>query len=321
MTCHRGEDLLNALAATVTKIGPYTLLNRISQGGMAEVYKAMQHGVEGFERTVAIKRILPHIARDPNFIAMFQAEAKLAVQLQHGNIAQIYKLGRHGETFYIALEFVDGRDVGAILDHAQRSSNPAPAALACYIIARVCDGLDYAHNKTDPLGNPLNIIHRDISPPNILVSYEGEVKVIDFGLAKAASSTIQTQAGVIKGKLAYMSPEQVRGAKIDHRSDIFAAGVVFFEILTGKRLFRGNSDLETFEKVRNCHVPRPSTINPRIPRRLEQILLTALARDPDRRFQSAGALHDRLKEFMFTNRMVARGEHLGRWMRDTFKKN
>ena len=308
------------MAETVTKIGPYTLLTRISQGGMAEVYKAKQHGVEGFERTVAIKRILPHIARDPNFIAMFQAEAKLAVQLQHGNIAQIYKLGRHGDTFYIALEYVDGRDVGAILDHAQRSNNPAPAALACYILARVCDGLDYAHNKTDPRGNPLNIIHRDISPPNILVSYEGEVKIIDFGLAKAASSTIQTQKGIIKGKLAYMSPEQVRGATIDHRSDVFAAGVVFFEILTGTRLFRGNSDLETFEKVRACHVPRPSNLNPNIPRRLEQILLTALARDPDRRFQSAGALHDRLKEFMFSKRLITRSEHLGQWMRETFPK-
>jgi serine/threonine-protein kinase len=307
------------LVAKLTKIGPYTVLERISAGGMAEVFKAKQTGVEGFERTVAIKRILPHIARDPNFIAMFQAEAKLAVQLMHGNIAQIYKLGRHEDSFYIALEFVDGRDIGAILDYAQRSKQPAPPELACYILSRVCDGLDYAHTKKDSRGTPLNIIHRDISPPNILVSYEGEVKIIDFGLAKAASTTIQTKAGIIKGKLAYMSPEQVRGSKIDHRSDVFAAGVVFFEILTGKRLFRGNSDLETFEKVRACHVPRPSKINPTIPRRLEQILLTALARNPARRFQTASALNDRLKEFMFTNRMSARGEHLGRWMQHAFK--
>jgi len=294
------------------------VLERISAGGMAEVYKAKQVGAEGFERPVAIKRILPHIARDPNFIAMFQAEAKLAVQLQHGNICQIYQLGRHDDSFYIALEYVDGRDVGAVLDLHQKQNRGVPLPQACYIISRACEGLDYAHNKKDNSGKSLNIIHRDISPPNLLISYEGEVKLIDFGLAKAVGSSIQTQAGIIKGKLAYMSPEQVRGSQLDGRSDVFALGIVFFELLTARRLFRRDSDLETFDAVRQCKIPKPSEINTSIPEALETILLTALARNPDERFASAAAFHEALREFVLRARMTFRGDQLGEWMRKMF---
>lgn len=294
------------------------MLERISAGGMAEVYKAKQVGAEGFERPVAIKRILPHIARDPNFIAMFQAEAKLAVQLQHGNICQIYQLGRHEDSFYIALEYVDGRDVGTVLDLHQKQSRGVPLPQACYIISRACEGLDYAHNKKDNAGKPLNIIHRDISPPNLLISYEGEVKLIDFGLAKAVGSSIQTQAGIIKGKLAYMSPEQVRGGQLDGRSDVFALGIVFFELLTARRLFRRDSDLETFDAVRQCKIPKPSELNQAIPESLERVLLTALARNPDERYASAAAFHEALREFVLRERMTLRGDQLGEWMRKMF---
>ena len=296
------------------------MLERISAGGMAEVYRAKQTGADNFERPVAIKRILPHIARDPNFIAMFQAEAKLAVQLQHGNICQIYQLGRHEDSFYIALEYVDGRDVGAILDLHQKQNRPIPLPQACYIIRRVCEGLDYAHNKKSNQGEPLNIIHRDISPPNLLISYEGEVKLIDFGLAKAVGSSVQTQAGIIKGKLAYMSPEQVRGGPLDLRSDVFAVGIVFFELLTARRLFRRDSDLETFDAVRQCRIPRPSEINPGIPAALEQILLTSLARDLDQRYQSAGAMNEAIQEFALSSRNTFRGDQLGEWMRRLFAR-
>ena len=308
------------MLAVPDRIGPYQVLERISAGGMAEVYRAKQTGADNFERPVAIKRILPHIARDPNFIAMFQAEAKLAVQLQHGNICQIYQLGRHEDSFYIALEYVDGRDVGAILDLHQKQGKPIPLPQACYIIGRVCEGLDYAHNKKSSQGEPLNIIHRDISPPNLLISYEGEIKLIDFGLAKAVGSSVQTQAGIIKGKLAYMSPEQVRGAALDLRSDVFAVGIVFFELLTARRLFRRDSDLETFDAVRQCRVPRPSEINPDIPKALEEILLTALARDIDKRYQSAGAMNEAIQDFALSSRNTFRGDQLGEWMRRLFSR-
>ena len=308
------------MLAVPDRIGPYQVLERISAGGMAEVYRAKQTGADNFERPVAIKRILPHIARDPNFIAMFQAEAKLAVQLQHGNICQIYQLGRHEDSFYIALEYVDGRDVGAILDLHQKQGKPIPLPQACYIIRRVCEGLDYAHNKKSSQGEPLNIIHRDISPPNLLISYEGEIKLIDFGLAKAVGSSVQTQAGIIKGKLAYMSPEQVRGAALDLRSDVFAVGIVFFELLTARRLFRRDSDLETFDAVRQCRVPRPSEINPDIPKALEEILLTALARDIDKRYQSAGAMNEAIQDFALSSRNTFRGDQLGEWMRRLFSR-
>ncbi len=308
------------MLAVPDRIGPYQVLERISAGGMAEVYRAKQTGADNFERPVAIKRILPHIARDPNFIAMFQAEAKLAVQLQHGNICQIYQLGRHEDSFYIALEYVDGRDVGAILDLHQKQGKPIPLPQACYIIGRVCEGLDYAHNKKSSQGEPLNIIHRDISPPNLLISYEGEIKLIDFGLAKAVGSSVQTQAGIIKGKLAYMSPEQVRGAALDLRSDVFAVGIVFFELLTARRLFRRDSDLETFDAVRQCRVPRPSEINPGIPKALEEILLTALARDVDKRYQSAGAMNEAIQDFALSSRNTFRGDQLGEWMRRLFSR-
>ena len=311
-----------ALAAVVPeKIGPYEVLERISAGGMAEVYKAKQTGADNFERPVAIKRILPHIARDPNFIAMFQAEAKLAVQLQHGNICQIYQLGRHEDSFYIALEYVDGRDIGAVLDLHQKQGRGVPLPQACYIISRACEGLDYAHNKKSSDGKPLNLIHRDISPPNILISFEGEVKLIDFGLAKAVGSSIQTQAGIIKGKLAYMSPEQVRGAQLDHRSDVFALGIVFFELLTARRLFRRDSDLDTFDAVRQCKIPRPTEFNPAIPPALEQIMLKALARDLDQRYASASAFNEALREFVMSHRMTFRGEQLGTWMRKLFARH
>ena len=319
LTCWKDSDSLGVLAVP-DRIGPYQVLERISAGGMAEVYRAKQTGADNFERPVAIKRILPHIARDPNFIAMFQAEAKLAVQLQHGNICQIYQLGRHEDSFYIALEYVDGRDVGAILDLHQKQGKPIPLPQASYIIARVCEGLDYAHNKKSSQGEPLNIIHRDISPPNLLISYEGEIKLIDFGLAKAVGSSVQTQAGIIKGNLAYMSPEQVRGATLDLRSDVFAVGIVFFELLTARRLFRRDSDLETFDAVRQCRVPRPSEINPSIPKALEEILLTALARDVDKRYQSAGAMNEAIQDFALSSRNTFRGDQLGEWMRRLFAR-
>jgi len=245
--------------------GKYYLLERINVGGMAEVFKAKTFGVEGFERLLAVKRILPNIAEDEEFITMFIDEAKIAVQLQHANIAQIFDLGKVDDSFFIALEYVHGRDLRSIFDRMRNKAESLPIAMACYVTMQVCEGLDYAHNKRDAQGRELNLVHRDISPQNVLIGYEGECKLIDFGIAKAAGKASKTQAGILKGKFGYMSPEQVRGLPIDKRSDIFAVGIVLYELLTGERLFIGESDFSTLEKVRNVEIQPPSSYNKKIP--------------------------------------------------------
>ncbi|HXU04887.1 MAG TPA: serine/threonine-protein kinase, partial [Polyangia bacterium] len=250
--------------------GKYYLLERINVGGMAEVFKAKTFGVEGFERLLAVKRILPNIAEDEEFITMFIDEAKIAVQLQHANIAQIFDLGKVDESFFIALEFVHGRDLRSIFDRMRNKGDSLPIAMACYVTMQVCEGLDYAHNKRDGQGRELNLVHRDISPQNVLIGYEGEVKLIDFGIANAAGKASKTQAGILKGKFGYMSPEQVRGLPLDRRSDIFAIGTILYELLTGERLFIGESDFSTLEKVRNVEIMPPSSYNKKIPQELER---------------------------------------------------
>lgn len=303
-----------------TKFGPYLLLERISLGGMAEVFKAVEFGVEGFERTVAVKRILPHVAEDEQFIAMFKDEAHIAVQLTHSNIAQIYNLGSERDNFYIALEYVAGRDLRTLFEHGRRSETPMPIGQACYTVMQVCEGLDYAHNKRDKYGQSLNIIHRDVSPPNVLVSYEGEVKLIDFGVAKAAGRVSKTQAGILKGKFGYMSPEQVRGNPVDRRSDVFALTVVLWEVLTGRRLFQGETDFATLDKVREVAVEPPTMYNPKIPDSLEAVVLKGLAEDPEQRYQSAMELHDALQAYMFESGTMYGRKDLAGWMRTEFAR-
>jgi serine/threonine protein kinase len=298
--------------------GKYLLLERVNVGGMAEVFKAKAFGVEGFERLVAVKRILPSIAEDVEFITMFIDEAKIAVQLTHANIAQIFDLGRVSDSYFIAMEFVHGKDLRAIFDRARKRGEPLPVPMACYVIMKVCEGLDYAHNKKDSAGRDLHLVHRDVSPQNILISYDGEVKIIDFGIAKAAGKAGKTQAGILKGKFGYMSPEQVRGLPLDRRSDVFAVGICLYELLTGERLFVGESDFSTLEKVRNVEIMPPSTYNRRIPEELEQIVLKALARDVDDRYQTAMDLHDDLQSFMYTSGNFFARKDLSAFMRKGF---
>jgi serine/threonine protein kinase len=279
------------------RFGKFLLLERVNVGGMAEVFKAKSTGVAGFERILAIKRILPNLVEDDDFIRMFIDEARIAVQLNHANIVQIYELGKQGEHYYIAMEYIPSRDLRGILDRLRASGQLMPIAQAAYITAKVAEGLDYAHRRKDPQGNPMNIIHRDVSPQNILVGFEGEVKVIDFGIAKAANRASKTQAGVLKGKFGYMSPEQVRGLPIDRRSDIFAVGVLLYEMLTGERLFIGESDFSTLERVRNADVIPPTSFNKKISPQLEQIVLKTLAREVEDRYQWATELARDLQSF------------------------
>jgi serine/threonine protein kinase len=298
--------------------GKYLLLDRIAVGGMAEVFGAKAFGVEGFERIVAIKRILPNMVEDDEFIAMFIDEARIASLLNHANIATIYELGRHDEAYFIAMEYVSGRDIRLLIDKFKKRGQTVPFPMAAYILARMAEGLDYAHTRRDQHGQPLGIIHRDISPQNVLVSYDGDVKIIDFGIAKVSSRHQKTEAGILKGKFAYMSPEQVRGQSIDHRADLYSAGVMLYEMVTGTKLFSGESDFSTLEKVRAGTVRRPSEVNAKIPAELEKILLKALATDRDDRYQTGAELHDDLMRYVFSEKDVFSGKNLASFMKDAF---
>ncbi len=279
------------------RFGKYLLLERVNVGGMAEVFKARPIGVAGFDRILAIKRILPNLIEDEEFVRMFIDEARIATQLKHDNIVQIYELGKQGEHYYIAMEYIASRDLRGLLDRLRAAGQLMPIAQAAYLTAKVAEGLDYAHRRRDPQGNPMHIIHRDVSPQNILVGFDGEVKVIDFGIAKAANRASKTQAGVLTGKFGYMSPEQVRGLPIDRRSDVFAVGVLLYEMLTGERLFIGESDFSTLERVRNAEVIPPSSFNKKITPQLERIVLKTLAREVEDRYQWGSELARDLQSF------------------------
>jgi serine/threonine protein kinase len=274
--------------------GKYILIDKIAIGGMAEIFKAKTLGVEGFEKTVVIKQILPQFSQDEEFITMLIDEAKIAGQLSHSNIAQVLALDRIEDTYFIAMEFIDGKDLRTIIKTGQKMGSPLSRELAVFIGTEIAQALDYAHRKRDARGAELNIIHRDISPQNILIAYEGEVKLTDFGIAKAAIQARMSQSGVLKGKYAYMSPEQARGEAIDRRSDIFSLGIVVYEMLTGERLFLGDSDIGTLEKVKAARVEPPSKINKDIPEELEAAVLKALAKEPSDRYQDASSFHQDL---------------------------
>ena len=298
--------------------GKYLLLDRISVGGMAEVFKAKSYGVEGFEKVIAIKRILPSMGEDRDFIKMFIDEAKIAGQLAHANICQIFELGRIDGAHFIAMEFIWGKDLLQIQNRLRKLKQNMTPAMACFVVAKVCEGLDYAHRRRDAMGRPLEIVHRDCSPQNVIISYEGEVKIIDFGIAKAASRSSRTMHGVLKGKFGYMSPEQVRGLPLDRRSDIFALGTILYECLTGERLFQGDTDFATLEKVRNVDIPPPRQLNPSIPDEVERIIMKSLARDVETRYQWCSEFLADLQAFLMSQPAVFTAKSLSAWMKDGF---
>ena len=301
-----------------TPFGKYLLLERISVGGMAEVFKAKAFGVEGFEKIIAIKKILPSMAEDADFIQMFIDEAKICGQLNHANICQIFELGRIDDSHFIAMEYIWGKDLLQIQNRFRRIRKNMTVQMAAFLASKMCEGLDYAHRKKDATGKPLNIIHRHVSPQNVIVSYEGDVKVIDFGIAKPGSRSVKTQAGVLKGKFGYMSPEQVAGKNLDQRADIFAIGTILYELLTNERLFLGESDFATLEKVRNVAVPPPSQVNKEIPAALDAVIMKALAKDGDKRYQWASEMHDDLQDFLAQTEPVYNAKALSTWMRAQF---
>jgi TonB family protein len=282
------------------KFGQYVLLDKIATGGMAEVWKARMRGVEGFQKTVAIKKILPHLSDNQDFIEMFIDEAKLAAQLNHNNIIHIYDLGKIQSSYYIAMEYIDGYDLKTILKLAADRDNPLSVELALFIAAKIAAALDYAHRKRDFEDRDLGLVHRDVSPQNVLISQDGDIKLCDFGIAKAASKASHTQAGALKGKLQYMSPEQAWGRAIDKRSDIFALATVLFELLTGRKLFTGDNELSILEQVREARITPPSQYNDEVTPQIDAIVVKALQKDPANRYQTAGEMERDINQVLYS---------------------
>jgi len=299
-------------------LGKYELIQKIGSGGMAEVYRARQKGVGGFEKMVVVKKILPGYARNLSFIKMLVDEAKLTSVLQHPNVVQIFELDSVENQYYMAMEFVDGKDLLKILGKCAESKRPFPPELVCLVTAEICRGLHYAHNAKDIYGKPLNIIHRDVSPSNVIVSWEGLVKIMDFGVAKARTEDTKGSKHVLRGKLGYMSPEQVKGEDIDHRSDIFSLGIVMFESLTLKRLFLGKTDLQTLINIRDAEVEKKFEKYPFIDEDLRAILRKALAADRDQRFSSALEFHSALMEYLYKQGKRADSSQITAFLKDLF---
>ncbi len=306
----------------VQTFGKYQILERIATGGMAEIYKARLEGIGGFQRIFAIKRILPHLSQNADYVAMLVDEAKVAGLLSHANIVQILDLGQVDAVWYIAMEFVHGRDLGAVLRRATERGLRLPVPHTVFVAIELLKGLEYAHQRQVMRGGrpvPLNIIHRDVSPPNVLLSFQGEVKLTDFGIARASLKVMETQAGVIKGRFDYMSPEQAMGAKdLDQRSDLFSVGVVLYEMLTGKHPFRADSELATLENVRIGKYKPISSINPDVPFTLETIVDRALRVDRQERYPSATAFKEALDKFFHDAGFIFTHSTLAQYVRGLF---
>lgn len=279
--------------------GKYILLEKLAMGGMAEIYLARNSGASGVSKFVAIKRILPQFTEQTEFIDMFKDEAKIAVNLSHANIVSIFEFGMEKSAFFLAMDYIEGRNLRQILNKMKKAGLSFSIEQVLYIIKEVAAGLDHAHRCIDAnTGKPLNIIHRDMSPQNVMVSFEGEVKIVDFGIAKAETQLETTRAGTLKGKFGYMSPEQAEGQPVDLRTDVFALGIVLWELLANDRLFVANNEVNTLRKIRECQIPSLRKINPAIPPELERIVSKALAKDRNLRYQTAAAFHRELSRFL-----------------------
>ena len=301
-----------------TRFGKYLLLEKLATGGMAQLYRAKIIGVEGFEKFIAIKQILPHLAHEEELITSFIDEAKLAALLNHQNVVQIYDFGSMENSYFITMEFLHGKDLRSVNAKAKEKGSPVSLENALYLISKVCAGLDYAHKLKDFQGKSLHIIHRDISPQNIFLTYEGDVKIVDFGIAKAASQSTITQVGMIKGKVAYMSPEQAAGKVIDHRSDIFATGILLYELIAGGRMFKGDDTLQILSKVREAEFTPLGTLKGGLPEKLYEIASKALAKDPEDRYQSCADMQADIEECIFRLNLRPSGRSLAEYLKLLF---
>jgi serine/threonine-protein kinase len=309
------------------KFGKYTLMRKLATGGMAELYLAIHRSISGFEKLVVIKQILPRFTADPEFVQMFMDEARIAATLSHPNIIQIFDVGAVGDRYFIAMEFIHGEDVRSIVrGMVAKQLREFPLEHALAVTIGICAGLDYAHSRKGFAGEDLNIVHRDISPQNILVTFTGDVKLVDFGIAKAAlksraegaPGSAKPDEGQLRGKFPYMSPEQCRGLALDHRSDIFSLGIVLFELTTGRRLFRGKNEVDTIRRIIEEPYPQPTKIRPGYPPALEPIVMRALSRERDARYGSARELQADLERFVRDERVPVSSIALSNFMHELF---
>ena len=296
----------------------YEILAKLASGGMAEIFLAKSASIGGVERYVVLKRIMRQRAADAQLVRMFLDEARLAAQLQHANIAQVYDIGKLGDAYFFTMEYVHGETVRALLHRSHALRKPVPLGCVLTIAAGTAAGLDYAHGRIGRDGRPLNIVHRDVSPSNLMVSFDGGVKIVDFGVAKAADRIHDTRSGTVKGKIAYLSPEQCKGTPVDRRSDLFSFGIVMWEMLTTERLYRRGSDFDNMTAIVNEPTAAPSTKRSEIPPELDAIVLRLLAKDPDQRFQTAGETLEAIEQVAAQSGSVLSTAGLGRQMRDLF---
>jgi serine/threonine-protein kinase len=277
----------------------YRVIDRLASGGMAEVFVAESAGIEGFKKKVAIKRVLPHLSEKKRFIAMFLDEARLSAHLSHSNVVQVFDIGIGDNTYFIVMEYVHGADLKQVIKFVRDQGKPFPIEAAIYICAKMCEGLAYAHELTDEHGKLLHVVHRDISPPNVLCSEHGEIKIVDFGLAKASTQLEKSEAGIIKGKFSYLAPEAAHGQEVDARADVFAIGIMLWEMLAGRRLFQGQTDYETVKQVQVAKVPPITSLCPEADAHLESMMMRALARDRDQRYASARSFGHDLTRYLY----------------------
>lgn len=311
------DEQFSAPPVEGVRFGKYKLIRKLAVGGMAELFVARVSALHGFEKLVALKRILPQYAQSPDFIRMFLAEARLAATLQHPNIAQVYDIGEQDGVFF-TMEYIPGKDLRQIVKAAAAGQVPIPLEHVLLIISSVAAGLHHAHTQVGLDGRPLKLVHRDVSPSNVLVSFEGTTKLVDFGIAKAATAEALTSNGTLKGKMPYMSPEQCSGEPVDQRSDIFSLGIVLWELTTGKPLFSATNDFSVLQRVSKADVPKPTDLIPKYPQRLEEIVMRALQRDPDQRYPSALELQTDLEEFAHDSRLPLSATRLSKFMKSLF---
>lgn len=300
------------------RIGRYEVLRKIATGGMAELFLAKQTGMEGFEKVVAIKRILSHLAHDEEFINMFRDEARIVAKLSHPNIVQIYDLGKSDDSYFIAMEYIPGRNLSSIAKRAKARGTLLPPVYVARCMAQACEGLYYAHNRKDLDGKELHVVHRDVSPQNIIVGFSGQVKLVDFGIAKAATKIAHTRAGVLKGKYAYMSPEQIRGEAIDARSDLFAVGIVLYELLCGRRPFEKENSIQTLKAIVQDKPTDPREVNPNLPEGMAAIIHKALTKKREDRYQNAQEVQIALEDFVAGTGKRASNLAISQWLNELF---